>query len=231
MLPHSIKLVLFDTVGTTVKDCSQKPSAIVQSMIDAFAENGIKVSARDIKEQRGKEKRHAIEDVLRVHVKPDTEQFETLTAKVYERFLTAMRSRVNDFTPMENVTDVFRFLKKRGIYVGVGSGLPAEILDMIIGHLEWKKTHLVDYVQSAETIGAGRPNPRMIHDMMAEFRVVDPRRVVKVGDTMVDIAEGKNARVWTVAVLSGTQSEDELKSAKPDFMIARVHDLPQLFSE
>lgn len=230
MLPHSIKLVLFDLVGTIVKDCSEGPSIIVQSMIDVFAKNGIAVSEGDVKKQRGKEKRKAIEDILRVHIKPETEQFKTLSAKVYERFLTTLRSRVNNFTPMEKITDVFRFLKKRGISVGVGSGLPFEILDMLIAHLGWKKAHLVDYVQSAETIGAGRPDPKMIHDMMATFGVVDPHNVVKVGDTMVDILEGKNAHVWTVAVLSGTQSEDELKSVKPDFMIARVHDLTQLFS-
>ncbi|UCG92089.1 MAG: HAD hydrolase-like protein [candidate division WOR-3 bacterium] len=231
MLPHSIKLVLFDLVGTIVKDCSEGPSIIVQSMTDAFAANGINVSAKYVKEQRGKEKRKAIEEILRGHVKPDTAHFKKLTANVYERFLTALRTRVNDFTPMEKVTDVFRFLKKRGIYVGVGSGLPVEILDMLVVHLGWKKAHLIDYVQSAETIGTGRPDPKMIHDMMAEFGVVDPRNVVKVGDTMVDILEGKNAHVWTVAVLSGTQSEDELKSVKPDFMVAKVHDLPQLFSE
>lgn len=231
MLPHSIKLVLFDMVGTTVQDCSKGTSAIVQSIIGAFVENGISVSANDVKDQRGKEKRKAIEDILRTHIKPDPAQLETLNARVYERFLTALRSRVNDFTEVVHVTDVFRFLKKRAIYVGVGSGLPAEILDMLVTRLGWEKAKLVDYVRSAETIGVGRPHPKMIHDMMKQFGVFDAREVVKVGDTVVDILEGKNAGTWTVAVLSGTQSEDELKSVNPDFIVARVNELPKLFSE
>lgn len=46
---------------------------------------------------------------------------------------------------------------------------------------------------------------------------------------MADIEEGKNAGTWTEAVLSGSQTEEILKEAEPDFILAGVVEIPRLF--
>ncbi len=49
---------------------------------------------------------------------------------------------------------------------------------------------------------------------------------VAVGDSVIDIAAGKNAGTKTVAVLSGIFSLSELKRAKPDLILESVNQLP-----
>ena len=50
--------------------------------------------------------------------------------------------------------------------------------------------------------------------------------VVKVGDTAVDVEEGKAAGCRTVAVLSGTQGREKLEAAGPSLILDSVADLP-----
>lgn len=68
----------------------------------------------------------------------------------------------------------------------------------------------------------------MIFDIMAKFSVKDPKNVVKVGDTEVDILEGKNAGAWTVGVLSGTQPRKRLAALQPDFLVESIRSIPDL---
>ena len=44
----------------------------------------------------------------------------------------------------------------------------------------------------------------MIFKAMQTFNVYPPNAVVKVGDTTIDIAEGKNAGAWSVGVVSSS---------------------------
>jgi phosphoglycolate phosphatase-like HAD superfamily hydrolase len=50
----------------------------------------------------------------------------------------------------------------------------------------------------------------------------------KVGDTGADVEEGRNAGVWTLSVVTGTQGHDALAAARPDFILDSVVDLPSL---
>ena len=77
----------------------------------------------------------------------------------------------------------------------------------------------------------GRPDPRMIHDAMQRLSITDARQVVKIGDTVVDIQEGRNAGVWTLAVLTGSQTETQLVAAEPDYILPSIRELPELFAE
>src|SRR5262249_48058679 len=45
-----------------------------------------------------------------------------------------------------------------------------------------------------------RPKPWMIFRLMEELDVCPPAAVVKVGDTVPDIEEGRNAGAWSVGV-------------------------------
>ena len=130
---------------------------------------------------------------------------------------------------VEGATDTFRFLKDSGIKVGVGSGFPGEIVKRIVSRMGWEKKKLLDYTAGVDEIGPGRPDPAMILDAMKKLGVRDPRRVLKVGDTAADVEEGKNAGTMTAAVLTGSQSEKTLQAANPDFVLASIAKLPELF--
>merc|ERR1712232_1435387 len=105
-----------------------------------------------------------------------------------------------------------------GIRVCVGSGFPAKVVEPIVEAMGWS----IDGAFSSEALGAGRPDPIMVKAAMDKCGVSDVRKVVKVGDTVVDIEEGKNGGAWTVAVLTGTQSREKLAAANPDCIIESV---------
>lgn len=68
----------------------------------------------------------------------------------------------------------------------------------------------------------------MIFDAMRKLQISDPRTVLKIGDTVADIEEGKNANCFTVAVLTGTQTRKQLEDAKPDRIVDSIRDLLKL---
>ena len=62
----------------------------------------------------------------------------------------------------------------------------------------------------------GRPYPYMIFRNMEMLKVSSVSAVIKVGDTISDIKEGKNAGVFTVGVIEGSSeaglTKDEYNS-------------------
>jgi phosphonoacetaldehyde hydrolase len=51
-----------------------------------------------------------------------------------------------------------------------------------------------------EDVGAGRPFPWMCYRLAIDLRVYPLSSCVKIGDTDSDIAEGRNAGMWTIGV-------------------------------
>ena len=52
----------------------------------------------------------------------------------------------------------------------------------------------------------------MINKLLIRNNISDPSTVIKIGDSIPDILEGKNAKTNTVAVLlSGAETKDNLK--------------------
>lgn len=54
-----------------------------------------------------------------------------------------------------------------------------------------------DCVITPDITGVGRPTPFMLFECMRQLNVFPVKSVVKVGDTLTDILEGKNAGAWS----------------------------------
>ena len=65
----------------------------------------------------------------------------------------------------------------------------------------------------------------MINDAIETLNISDRKKVIKTGDTVADILEGKNAGVLTVAVLTGTQSREELEKYNPNYIFSSISGL------
>ena len=66
----------------------------------------------------------------------------------------------------------------------------------------------------ADDVPAGRPAPWMIFRNMEALGVYPPSSVIKVGDTLPDIEEGRNAGVWSVGV---THTSSEVGCTQEEF--------------
>lgn len=77
-----------------------------------------------------------------------------------------------------------------------------------------------DCVVTPDVTGIGRPTPFMLFECMRRLEVYPPRAVVKVGDTVVDMLEGKNAGAWSVGILTGSNllglSQEEYEALEPE---------------
>jgi beta-phosphoglucomutase-like phosphatase (HAD superfamily) len=60
---------------------------------------------------------------------------------------------------------------------------------------------------------------------MRHCHIRDPNKVLKVDDTAIGIEEGHNAKVYTVAVLTGTQRREKLEAAKPNAILLSIREL------
>ena len=67
-----------------------------------------------------------------------------------------------------------------------------------------EKGYTVDNLVTPDQVPAGRPYPYMIYKNMIDLAVPSVDEVVKVGDTITDIKEGLNAKVWTIGVITGS---------------------------
>ena len=231
MLSQPIQLAMFDMAGTTVNDKVDGHPLMVISMIRAFAKHGIELSPDVINKHRGKQKSEAIQTLLREVTELSPVDTERVGDGVYRDFLYELENNLSSISEIDGATELFRDLKSKDIYVGVGSGFPMQVVQAIISRLGWLDEGLLDYVGSAEQIGVGRPNPKMIHDAMQRLNITDGSEVLKIGDTVVDVQEGKNAGAWTVAVLTGSQTETQLMAAGPDYILSSIRELTTLISQ
>ena len=228
MLPQPIQLAMFDMAGTTVNDKVDGHPLMVISMMRAFAKHGIELAPNLINKHRGKQKSEAIQTLLREVAELSPADVERVGDGVYRDFLHELESNLSSISEIDGTTELFRHLKSKDIHIGVGSGFPMQIVQAIVCQLGWLDKGLLDYVGSAEQVGVGRPNPKMIHDAMQQLSITDGQKVVKIGDTVVDVQEGKNAGAWTVAVLTGSQTEAQLMAAAPDYILSSIRELRTL---
>jgi len=219
---------MFDMAGTTVNDKVDGHPLMVISMIRAFAKHEIELVPDLINKHRGKQKLEAIQTLLREVAELSPADAERVGDGVYRDFLHELESNLSSISEIDGATELFRHLKSKDIYVGVGSGFPMQVVQAIVSQLGWLDKGLLDYVGSADQIGVGRPNPKMIHDAMERLNITGGSKVVKIGDTVVDVQEGNNAGAWTVAVLTGSQTEAQLMAAAPDYILSSIRELKTL---
>lgn len=220
-LPEGVQLVVFDMAGTTVDDLVNGEPLVIAAFRASFQEHdGTEISFDQANSVRGYEKKKALRlllDSLRSEKAEDSEVDKLF--KIFEQQLDKLMESMN--SEIKGTSETFAELRKRGVKICVGSGFPEHVVQKIVANLGWS----VDGAFSSVTLGEGRPNPIMILEAMKKCGVTDPKRVVKVGDTKVDIDEGRNAGVHCVSVLTGTQSREELEAKKPDCIIDSVADL------
>jgi phosphonoacetaldehyde hydrolase len=215
----AIRAILFDVIGTTVLE--NQPDVIFRCFRAAFLDSGVDVSSEDIRSIRGRDKKAAISKLLL-----EKNSGPQLANAILQSFKDNFASHLDLFYEHPELKDLIVFLRSKNILIGIGSGLPQDIFEMLFDNLKWHK-YKFDYVSMSEKIGKSRPDPAMIFDMMRQCRIIS-NEFLKVGDTPSDVEEGKNAGVKTAAVLSGTSSAREIELAKPDYVINNLSEVKLL---
>jgi phosphonatase-like hydrolase len=225
---RKIQLVVFDIAGTTVSDKGD----IAIAFIDACKKYGYEVAVEEVNKVMGFRKKDAIRILLEKFSPAQDQDPDELIEKMHDAFLGNMISFYeNDpnLQPLPYVEETFEALKKQGVKVALNTGFTNAITDTILKRLNWNKNGIIDQVISSDEVPQGRPHPYMIRSIMETLMIEKVEQVSKVGDTEVDVQEGRNAGCGLViSVTTGAYSRQELEKYHPDYIIDSLKELPAL---
>jgi phosphonatase-like hydrolase len=226
-MKNNIKMVVFDMAGTTVNE----NNVVYKTLRIAINEAGFDFTLDQVLEQgAGKEKKQAIRSILTAFAGM---QDEELTDKIYKNFFEKLTEAYNreEILPQNNATELFAELKKRDILSILNTGYDRATAQSIVDKLGWKEGEDFDGLVTATDVGRNRPEPDMILFAMKRFNLTDASQVVKVGDSAIDIEEGRNAGCGlSIGITTGAHTTAQLQNARPDNIIDDLMEVLPLIS-
>jgi phosphonatase-like hydrolase len=218
-----IQLVVFDIAGTTVIDHGN----INQAFRDAFLAAGLTVQPEDVNKVMGYKKIEAIQIILHQYNQP------LLPGHTVETIHTDFTNRMVRYyeatpilEPFPYAEKIFSWLNGIGVKVALDTGFTRPITQSILNRLHWNNHPDIACVVCSDEVIEGRPAPYMIQAIMNATGVHDSKNIVKVGDTEVDVLEGRNAGCGIViATTTGAYTEQQLRSYAPDYIIHSLDEL------
>lgn len=213
-----IQMVVFDWGGTTVDYGSMAPATVFERV---FSEAGIHLTRDEINRPMGMEKKSHIRELLKSEsgnrqwlALHHTAWTEDDVNGLYENFENKLADVVAEYSsPIPGTVEAAAELRKAGILIGSTTGYTSQIMEKVIPAAK-AGGYEADCVVTPDLVGSGRPAPFMIFECMRRMNVYPPASVVKAGDTIVDIREGKNAGVWSIGILTASNL---LGLTKPEY--------------
>lgn len=239
-MSKQIEAVIFDWAGTTVDYGCFAP---VKAFAEVFRQAGIEPTMDEVRAPMGMLKRDHIRTMLEMprirgqwEEKYGKEPEEGDIDQLYQSFEDRLLGILDEFAdPKPYVLETAAALREMGIKIGSTTGYTDEMMQIVVPKAK-EAGYAPDAWFSPNSVGnAGRPYPYMIFKNMEVLKVKSIHNVIKVGDTISDIKEGKNAGVYTVGVIEGssemglTEAEyntltDADKKEKTELVSARFMD-------
>ena len=230
-----IECIIMDWAGTAVDYGCFAP---VAAFIKAFAEKELTIDVEQTRRPMGLPKIQHIRELLSM---PEVnEQFTTRYGRawteedvvglnrLFEKYLFASLKEYTD--PIPGVIPTLEKLRAEGIKIGSTTGYTREMMDIVLPAAASKGYH-VDYCATPNLLPAGRPAPYMIFENLTKLAVPCLDTVIKVGDTIADIQEGVNAKVWSVGIALGSNemglTETEAKAMPAAELEARIQEVTE----
>ncbi|MDX1954585.1 MAG: HAD hydrolase-like protein [Chitinophagaceae bacterium] len=224
----SVKLVVFDIAGTTVRD----DGSVATAFRNAFVKNGFDISLEDTHPYMGVKKVVAVQmmlDQLGARYTPDDIQ------KIHADFVEEMIDFYEydpSVKPFADTEEVFQLLKEKGVRIALNTGFPRIIAETIVNRFQWTERGLIDDLIASDEVKDGRPAPLMIEQLMFRAGIDDPMMVAKVGDTTVDIEEGRAAGCfYIISVTTGSGTVEELAPFSPTHIVNNLTEVFEVLSK
>lgn len=225
-----LRAVILDWAGTTVDYGCFAPAVVFQ---EVYRRRGVKVTIEEARGPMGVHKKDHIrlvsqmesvaEQWSRAHGRrPNEEDVEAMYAD-FVPLQIACLARYADLIPgtLEAVAD----FRRRGLKIGATTGYSDDMMKVL--HAEAaRQGYVPDSSVCATQVPAGRPAPWMCFQNAMNLQVYPMLALVKIGDTLPDIAEGLNAGMWTIGITkTGNEmglTEEEVASLDPEVRADRL---------
>ncbi|WP_289037547.1 phosphonatase-like hydrolase [uncultured Zobellia sp.] len=219
---HNIELAVFDMAGTVVNE----NNVVYKTLQKAINKTGHELDLDFVLEHgAGKEKHQAIKDILNALNNPK----EQASEPIFENFKKLLDDAYHELnvTSFEGVEQMLTQLKSKKIKIALNTGYNRAVAELLLQKMNWKQGEQYDALVTANDVVEGRPHPAMIYKAMQLLKITNSNNVLKAGDSIIDIEEGKNAQCGvTVGVTTGAHTEDQLKSAQPTYVLSSLTELP-----
>lgn len=215
-----IQAVIFDMAGTTVDE----QNIVYKTVQKAIQAAGYSVDLDTVLVYAaGREKLSAIEEVL-LNLNANVKEAGAIFQDFKSRLKLAYEEEPIAMQP--NAELVFRQLQTQKVSVVLNTGYDRTTVNQLLKRLRWDNSDLIDLTVCASDVQRGRPHPDMIELAMHKLGITDPKTIIKVGDSTVDIEEGLNANcLHSIGITTGAHTEEQLRAAKPT---AIIHNLIEI---
>jgi phosphonoacetaldehyde hydrolase len=205
--PRTIRLVVLDWAGTTVDFGCFAP---VASFAKALERHGVSPTIEQVRRPMGLAKLDHLRALLTI-----PELSAQWQARQGRPWCQADIERIyrDDYIPLQmeaiaghdrlvpGLLPVVEAIRSRGMKIATTTGYFRAAARLVFDSAT-RQGYARDLDVLPDEVPEGRPAPWMIFRAMSATGVYPPSSVVKVGDTLADIAEGVNAGAWSVGVIA-----------------------------
>jgi phosphoglycolate phosphatase len=211
MRPRQFDLIAFDWAGTLF----DSTAIIVRCIQDAVVDVG---GARPTHQAAAYVIGMALGSAL-AHAAPDVapEKYPELGARYRHHYARHQ----DDLSLFEGVLPLLHDLRERHHWLTVATGKSRRGLDEALHAVELQG--VFDGSRTADET-AGKPHPRMLHELMREFGV-EPERTLMIGDTTHDLQMARNAGCASVGVSYGAHKPEGFEVLGPRHIAHSVREL------
>ena len=199
--------MVFDWAGTTVDYGCMAP---VEAFSQALAAHGVEVGEPDVRRPMGRPKRDHLAALLSLPAvaaqwadrhgrAPSQEDIGALYNEVTRLMAVAALERAE---PLPGAVEAVAELRRRGIKIGSCTGYARGLMDSLAPAAA-ARGYAPDVVVTPDDVPRGRPAPYMCYLNAVRLDTYPLGQMVKVGDTVADVLEGRAAGMWTAGTLLG----------------------------
>ena len=199
--PRQFDLICFDWDGTLFDSTAIIVRSIQQAVLDVGG-------ARPTDQAAAYVIGMALMPAL-AHAAPDVpkDKYPLLGERYRHHYLATQ----HDISLFDGVLPMLADLKRRHHWLTVATGKSRRGLDDVLAS---RQLHgIFDGSRTADET-AGKPHPRMLHELMREFGA-EPERTLMIGDTTHDLQMAVNAGCASVGVSYGAHEPSEFGALRP----------------
>ena len=215
--PRQFDLICFDWDGTLFDSTAIIVRSIQQAVLDV---GGAKPTDEAASYVIGMALMPAL-----AHAAPDVpkEKYPLLGERYRHHYLATQ----HDISLFDGVLPMLADLKGRHHWLTVATGKSRRGLDDVLASRQL--AGVFDGSRTADET-AGKPDPRMLHELMREFGA-DPERTLMIGDTTHDLLMARNAGCASVGVSYGAHEPGDFGALGPQRVAHSVAELHQWLSD
>lgn len=226
-----LQAVILDWAGTTLDYGCFAPAVVFRAV---YQRQGVDITIEEAREPMGAHKKVHIRQISQmervadrwnqVHGRPPTEQDVEAMFADFIPLQLACLARYADLIP-GTVQTVAQF-RRRNLKIGSTTGYTEDMMKILQQEAR-RRGYVPDSSVCATQVPAGRPHPWMCLQNAMNLQIYPMEALVKIGDTLPDIAEGLNAGMWTIGLAkTGNElglTEEQITTLPPDVLQSRLN--------